>query len=98
MKTVSSAEARENIERVLDSAQKERVVVTRAGKPCAVILGVEGYDREDLQLAASAGFWRMIESRRKGKEIPLSELKTRLGLKKRSPRGGGRRTVAGRRK
>jgi prevent-host-death family protein len=96
MKSVSSAEARDNMERLLDSAQRERVVVTRAGKPCAVILGIEGYDREDLQLAASAEFWRMIESRRQGKELPLSELKTRLGLKKRSLRGRGRRPLAAR--
>jgi prevent-host-death family protein len=96
MKSVSSAEARQNMERVLDSAQKERVLVTRAGKPCAVILGIEGYDLEDLQLAASDEFWRMIERRRRGKEIPLAELKARLGLKKRSVRGGGRRPVGDR--
>jgi prevent-host-death family protein len=78
MKTYSLAEARSDIEAVLNSAQKERVVVTRAGKPSAVIVGVEGYDAEDIALASSADFWRLIEERRQGRTIPLAEIKKRL--------------------
>jgi prevent-host-death family protein len=83
MKSVSAAEARRNLEAVLDRAQTERVVVVRGGKPSAVIVGIEGYDAEDLALAKSPGFWQLIESRRSGKEIALEDLKARL-------RNGGR--------
>lgn len=83
MKSISVADARENIEVVLDAAQEERVVVTRAGKPSVVIIGVEAYDEEDLQLATSPEFWRLIEERRQGGSVPLAELKARLGAKKR---------------
>lgn len=35
-------------------------------------------DEEDLQLATSPEFWRMIEERRCGPSIPLAELEARL--------------------
>ena len=78
MKSISLAEARSDIEAVLDSAQKERVLVTRAGKPSAVIVGIESYDEEDLALARAPEFWRMIEQRRQGRSISLAQLKARL--------------------
>ena len=78
MKSISLAEARADIEAVLDSAQKERVLVTRAGKPSAVIVGIESYDEEDLALARAPEFWRMIEQRRQGRFISLTQLKARL--------------------
>jgi prevent-host-death family protein len=81
MKTISNLEVQENVDAVLDCAQSERVVVTRNGKPSAVIVGLESYDDEDLQLASSPEFWRMIQERRgSGSSIPLSELRTRLNL------------------
>ena len=56
------------------------MVITRQGKPSAVVLGLESYDQEDLELIASPEFWNMIQSRREGRSIPLGELKSRLGL------------------
>ena len=87
MKTVSVAKARSDIDAVLDSAQNERIVVTRAGRPSAVIVGVESYDGEDLALACSPAFWQMIESRRKGRLIPLSQVKRRLDVRERKEAG-----------
>ena len=78
MKSVSALEAQSDIQEVLNTAQGERVVITRDGKPSAVIVGIESYDEEDLQLAKSSDFWRMIEERRSGSSIPLSDLKARL--------------------
>jgi prevent-host-death family protein len=81
MKTISNHEAQVDLEAVLDSAQSERIVVTRNGRPSAVIVGLESYDDEDLQLAGSADFWRLIQDRRGGgSSISLSELRTRLKL------------------
>ena len=80
MKSVSDQEAQANFEDLLASAQNERVLITRQGKPSAVVLGLESYDDEDLGLAVSPEFWKMIELRRQGRSIPLAELKARLGL------------------
>src|SRR4051794_38368563 len=78
MKSISVADAQVNLEAVLKSDQGERVVLMREGKPSAILMGIEGYDEEDLQLATSAPFWEMIEARRKGPSIPLAEFRARL--------------------
>ena len=78
MQTIQLEELQADAEAALDKAQKERVVVIRNGKPSAVVVGIEGYDAEDLQLASSPEFWRMIEERRRGRLIPLAEVKARL--------------------
>ena len=46
MRTISDHEAQGDLQQVLDSAQNERVVITRRGKPAAVVLGLESYDEE----------------------------------------------------
>src|SRR3990167_7565291 len=62
MKPFEVDELKSNAAGVLDRAQRERVVIMRLGKPCAVVIGVEHYDAEDFELARSAEFWQMIES------------------------------------
>jgi len=59
-------------------AQHERIVITRNGKPIALIVGVEGMDEEQLQLGSSDKFWRLIAERRKQKAINRSELEQRI--------------------
>lgn len=79
MRTISDMEAQSHLEDVLDSAQEQQVVITRNGKPSAVVLGLESYDAEDLELAGSPEFWRMIGQRRQeGSSISLTEAKARL--------------------
>jgi len=62
---------------VLD-AQSEQVVVTRNGKPVALIIGLEDLDEDDLRLARSHKFWSLITQRRSGKMISRAELEKRL--------------------
>ena len=71
MKTISVRDLQKNIKDVVDSAQRDRVVVTRHGAPAAVLLGVEGKDWETVLLETSPAFWDLIEARRK--EVTLSE-------------------------
>jgi prevent-host-death family protein len=79
MKTVAAAQLKSGVEQVLGAAQRERVLVTRGGRPSAVLIGVEHYDDEDWSLIQSPEFWQMIESRRKeSKTIPLEELEARI--------------------
>lgn len=82
MKTVTARELQKKIKECVDAAQEDRVVVTRRGKPAAVLVGVEGNDWEDLVLQNSPAFWRLIEERRKQPTISLRELRSRLKKRK----------------
>src|SRR5437868_776148 len=62
-------------------AQAERVVVTRGGKPVALVLGVEGLDAEQLELGGSDKFWTLISERRQQKTVDRAKLE-RMVLKK----------------
>ena len=62
----------------VDEKQRERVVVLGNRKPVALIVGVEGLDREQLELGISDRFWRLIEQRRKQKTFSRAELERRL--------------------
>ncbi len=44
MKTISVRDLQKKIRESVDEAQKDRVVVTRNGKPAALLIGVEGQD------------------------------------------------------
>ena len=81
MSNVAEKELQQNLDSILTRAQSERIVISRRGKPCAVLVGIENYDAEDLGLASSEDFWRMIRLRRaSGKSFPLAEVEARLGI------------------
>lgn len=67
-----------NIKECVKAAQHERVIVTRRGKPIAVIAGVEGMDLEQITLCHSDEFWQLIRERRKQKTISRVELEKQL--------------------
>jgi len=69
---------RADLNACLTDAQPERVVLTRNGKPIALIVGVEGMDEEQLQLGSSDRFWQLITKRRKQKAMSRSELEQRI--------------------
>jgi antitoxin (DNA-binding transcriptional repressor) of toxin-antitoxin stability system len=62
-------------------AQSQRVVITRDGSPVALVVGVAGLDREQIELGSSATFWKLIQARRKEKTLSRAELE---GLIKRT--------------
>ena len=78
MKTVTVRDLQKKIKPCLDEAQVDRVVITRRGKPAAVLIGVEGEDWETVILETDPTFWRMAQARRKQPTIPIEELKARL--------------------
>jgi prevent-host-death family protein len=90
MSNVPEKELQQNLDSILTRAQSERIVISRHGKPCAVLVGIEAYDAEDLALASSADFWRMIQRRRaSGKSLPIAEVERRLGITRGKPAGKG---------
>ena len=58
----------------VNQAQSGRVVITRKGKPVALVVGIEGLDREQIELGSSDKFWKLIVKRRKQKALSRSAL------------------------
>ena len=63
-------------------SHKHKVVITRHGKPAAVLVGVEGKDWGDVALQTSPSFWKLIEETRKETTLSMKELRTRLKKRK----------------
>ncbi|UCF97366.1 MAG: type II toxin-antitoxin system Phd/YefM family antitoxin [Spirochaetaceae bacterium] len=78
MKTISVRDLQKEIRKSVDEAQKDRVVVTRNGKPAALLIGIEGQDWESVFIQANAPFWKLIGKRRKEKTTSLREMRRRL--------------------
>jgi prevent-host-death family protein len=77
MKSVDVNELQANLGQYLDGVEEEAIVVTRDGRPCAVLHGVQD-DLESAELARSPEFWTMIEERRRQPTIPWEEAKRQL--------------------
>ena len=56
MKTVNARDLQKKIKECVDMSQQDQVVITRHGKPAAVMVGVEGKDWEDVVLQTSSTF------------------------------------------
>jgi prevent-host-death family protein len=64
MKLIDLKEAKTSLSSFVDQSQRERILITRRGKPAAVVIGVEGQDLEQVLLGDDAEFWKMIQQRR----------------------------------
>lgn len=76
MKVISLERA--NLNSCVSDSQHERVVITREGKPVALIVGVEGLDQEQLQLGTSDRFWKLITERRSQRTLSRAEPEQRV--------------------
>ena len=81
MKTVSVRDLQKKVKKCVEESQIDRVVITKHGKPTAVLVGVEGDDWEDVILQTDPTFWKLIRSRREEETISLEELKEELRKK-----------------
>lgn len=77
MKIVAMREA--DLADCLRDAQRDRVLITRRGKPVALVVGVEGLDREQIELGQSDKFWKQVRKWRRQKTIGRTELDRRPG-------------------
>lgn len=82
MKTVNARDLQKRIKECVDMSQEDQVVITRRGKPAAVMVGVEGKDWEDVVLQTSSTFWKFIEKRRAEPTMSMKELRARLKKRK----------------
>jgi hypothetical protein len=76
MKVVGIKDAK--LETCIRDAQRQRVIITRKGKPIAMVVSVNGMDLEQLELAYSDKFWKLVRKWRKQKVITREELERRL--------------------
>ena len=63
MKLVELREVEHGLRALVAQAQQERVLLTRDGRPAAMLIGVEGQDPETVSLAADVRVWRWLEAR-----------------------------------
>lgn len=82
MKTVTVRDLQKRVKECVDEAQQDRVVITRHGRPAAVIVGVEGEDWEAVILQTDPKFWKLIQTRRKQPTLSSAQLKSRLRMRK----------------
>ena len=88
MRQVGIREARADLPKLVKRAQRETHVLTHHGRPAALLVGVEGYDYEDLVRMLDPEFWRMLAGRRASTRptLTLAELDERLARGPRAKR------------
>lgn len=69
MKTGTLREVKEQLSRFVFVSQKEPVLITKHGRPVALVKGVEGNDMEDIFYMTNHAFWKTIKKRRQQKTI-----------------------------
>lgn len=72
MKTLGIEQA--TLDACVRESQGEQVLVTRDGRPVAIVVGVADLDEEQLQLSACDKFWQLITTRRKQPTVSRAEL------------------------
>ena len=101
MKRVPLSEVKDDLSRYVQLAAREEIVVTRHGRPAAVLIGFEDEDDWfDYQLEHDPRFIARMEAARRsleaGEGIPIEQIRTQLGLPARTARSG-RKAAAPRR-
>ncbi len=78
MKTITVRDLQKRVRACVEDAQEDRVVITRHGRPAAVLVGVEGHDWESVVLQTDPTFWKLVRARRKQPTISLRQMRARL--------------------
>jgi len=80
-----------NLDACVNDAQRERVVITRNGKPVAIVVGVEGLDAEQLEFGSDPASWKLIAQRRRQRTMTRSQLEEKIGRSGAPKKRSGRR-------
>lgn len=81
MKTISVDEFRAHLDQYLAASLDDDILLTRDGKPCAMLRAVpEMSDADSDALAKSPELWQMIRERRGEQGVGWDEAKRQLDL------------------
>jgi prevent-host-death family protein len=79
MKLIGIRDAKQGLSGILEEAQEEKVLLTRHGRPIALVIGVEGQDMEDMMTASDPAFWKWVRKRRQqAATMTLAEVEARF--------------------
>ena len=78
MKRATVQDLQKKASAFVTQAQKDRVVITRHGKPAAVLVGVDKQDWESVVLQTDPKFWKLVHTRRKQPTRSLAQVKERF--------------------
>jgi antitoxin (DNA-binding transcriptional repressor) of toxin-antitoxin stability system len=93
MKTV--AVEKSSLDACVAAAQRHRVVLTRQGRPVALMVGLSEMDQEQLDLGSSDRFWKLITARRQEKTISRAALEKAVAARTRPRARSERRRTNG---
>ena len=81
MKTIGLKEAKTSLSACVEESQHQRILITRRGRPAALVIGVEGQDLEQVLLGSDVEFWKMIQERRRHRATLTSdEVRASFGI------------------
>ncbi len=85
MKKVALSEVKDDLSHYVDRAQREEIVITRHGRPAAILIGFKDEDAWfDYRLEHDPRFVKRIEdarrSYRQGRGVPIEQVRERLGI------------------
>ena len=78
MKEISLEQLGAGVDQIVPPSRSERVLLTRGGKPVAIVTSAGDLEREEIEYIESPEFWKMIAERRKQPRISLDEAFARL--------------------
>jgi prevent-host-death family protein len=89
VKLIGLKQAKARLSEFVDASQRDRVLITRRGKPVALVIGVEGQDIEQIILGSDPAFWKLIEERRRRTAPTLTsdDVRRSFGIKISSSEG-----------
>ena len=64
----------------VEDAQRDRVILTRDGRPVALVVGLAELDAEQIELGKSEKFWKLVRQWRREKTVSQAELERRLEI------------------
>ena len=82
MKSIGVRDLQKRVKECIDEAQVDRLVITRRGKPAALLIGVEDKSWDAVISQSDPAFWKFVRARRAQPTLSISEMRKRLGIKK----------------
>jgi hypothetical protein len=95
MKTMPVEVLGSHISDLVAAAPKDRVLLTRLGKPFAIVSSASKLDAEDIGYISDPTFWEMSAERRKTRGgVPLEQVEARIAAEEKRSKSKQRRNAA----